>query len=840
MPTLDQVLDAIEKVESGGNTYARSPAGAMGAYQFMPATAKEYGLTNPYDRRASRAAAERKMQDLLHEYDNDLTKAVAAYNLGQGNLRKVGGDWTRVPETNQYVQKVAAASMAKQKPVQDDEWEDVTHEYVGKASAPADDEWEDVTEQYRAKLAEPTAPVAAEQPKEQDFKSWLGQFEQDYDPAKMGKINKEFLEMAAGQGAVGAIPVALSKLGKAAAGTFAGAAMGAAPKEGLGEKAKGAAIGGSLGGIGEILAPAASTVGIWGKRAVSKNAAAVGQLDKELAGKFTPSVMDSPLDAPAPWSYTALPGVKQTAGMLSNDQRILKLEQGARVRNVDGKFSERDIGNTKEVFDLLERKALSQQEREALRQKLNNDTGPLREAAFEKARQNGGPFQQANGMQVGKVKPPVSIDVEKDDLMTAIRKLGGINKESAQNIYGNELWKDVQFAGHPAHGPVWRNGEAGQPLDEIAKRLHENGYLDQPDYGEMLDTLYEVSKGTADASRVWSKNKQQFSGIYGSEINSERDDLISSMQSLVDELRVKNAPKIKAEKPVTELPLYASPLIKEVERLGSEAGVRGTKGADQLSKMANKRLGYDDLQPEDLYSLRKEIDDSLSASGINLDDATNAIKSGRREAVQVKKAIDQGLNETSDGAWDKYLQAYRQGKAPIREGQAFDDIIGSTKNNYRLPIEGSESRNITRAGLRRAAEKYTYDKRGRQGLVDILSPGNRADLGDSIRVLEDMERARTGALAINGSRTSSDAANLTQQGIGYLLGPKGKAAIDYITSMGASRGLRELDDALLNPDSGKLQTLLDLYQKSKRPPTFAASARKAASLGAYGAGQWGK
>lgn len=679
MPTLDQVLDAIEKVESGGNPYARSPAGAMGAYQFMPATAKEYGLTNPYDKRASRAAAERKMQDLLHEYDNDLTQAVAAYNLGQGNLRKVGGDWTRVPETNQYVRKVAAASMAKQKPVQDDEWEDVTHEYMGQTAAPADDEWEDVTDQYRAKLAEPAAPVVAEQqakPKDDDFTAWLGQFEQTYDPARMGKINKDFIEMAAGQGAMNAGLTGLSKLGKAAAGTFAGAAMGAAPKEGLEEKAKGAAVGAGLAGLGEILAPAAGTVGIWGKRAVSKKYAAADQLDKQLAGKFSPNEMEKPLEAPAPWSYTALPGVKQTAGMLSNDQRILKLEQGARVRNVDGKFSERDIGNTNEVFGMLDKKSLSHDEFSDAVDSLGTATSGMRKDAFDAAR---------------------------------------------------------------------------------------------------------LSKG-----------------------------------------------------------LYQTPLMRELERLETEPGIRGTRGAEVIASKARKMLSQPNFQPEDLYALRKELDDALNAKGINLDDATNAIKGARREAMAVKKAIDESLEGYSGGLWNDYLGKYAEGMRPLNEGKAFQNIIDSTQNNSRLPIEGSEARNITRAGLRRATAKNTYERVGKGSLKDILSTGSRNDLNDAIKVMEDTERARTGALAINGSRTSSDAANLTQQGLGYLLGPKGKAVIDYITTMGASRGLRELDDALLNPDSGKLQTLLDLYQKSKRPPTFATSARRAASLGAYGAGQWGK
>ncbi len=42
----------LAEVESAFNPYARSPAGATGLYQFMPATAERFGLsTQPEDQR---------------------------------------------------------------------------------------------------------------------------------------------------------------------------------------------------------------------------------------------------------------------------------------------------------------------------------------------------------------------------------------------------------------------------------------------------------------------------------------------------------------------------------------------------------------------------------------------------------------------------------------------------------------------------------------------------------------------------------------------------------------------------------------------------------------------
>ncbi len=108
-------LHAISQVESGGNPNAVSPKGARGAFQFMPGTARQYGLTNPFDPVASARAAGRFFHDLLKHYGGNLTKAVAAYNWGSGNLdrdiRQHGAAWRNFlpKETSDYIDRVAGA-----------------------------------------------------------------------------------------------------------------------------------------------------------------------------------------------------------------------------------------------------------------------------------------------------------------------------------------------------------------------------------------------------------------------------------------------------------------------------------------------------------------------------------------------------------------------------------------------------------------------------------------------------------------------------------------------------------------------------------------------------------
>jgi hypothetical protein len=104
------LLDAVRHVESRGNPKAVSPAGARGPYQFMPATAKQYGLADPHDEPTARQAAARYLTDLSKQFGGDVDKALLAYNWGPGNVArylKTGGPMP--VEAQQYVGKVRAA-----------------------------------------------------------------------------------------------------------------------------------------------------------------------------------------------------------------------------------------------------------------------------------------------------------------------------------------------------------------------------------------------------------------------------------------------------------------------------------------------------------------------------------------------------------------------------------------------------------------------------------------------------------------------------------------------------------------------------------------------------------
>lgn len=99
------LLAAQLYAESGFNPFARSTAGALGIAQFMPATARAYGLRDPFDPWQAIDAQAHLMRDLLDRYGGKLALALAAYNAGPAAVDRYGG----VPpfvETRAYVARI--------------------------------------------------------------------------------------------------------------------------------------------------------------------------------------------------------------------------------------------------------------------------------------------------------------------------------------------------------------------------------------------------------------------------------------------------------------------------------------------------------------------------------------------------------------------------------------------------------------------------------------------------------------------------------------------------------------------------------------------------------------
>ena len=110
-----ELLQALIAAESGFNTTAVSPKGAIGLMQIMPATARRYGvdgdrkmaiekkLTDP---KLNIKTGSRYLRDLINMFPGQLELAIAAYNAGEGAVQRAGNQIPNYKETQAYVKTV--------------------------------------------------------------------------------------------------------------------------------------------------------------------------------------------------------------------------------------------------------------------------------------------------------------------------------------------------------------------------------------------------------------------------------------------------------------------------------------------------------------------------------------------------------------------------------------------------------------------------------------------------------------------------------------------------------------------------------------------------------------
>lgn len=118
-----ELVAAVVKTESRFVPTARSGAGAQGLMQLVPKTGRWMGATNLMNPADNVKAGAKYLKYLHGQFDGDERMMIAAYNAGEGNVRKFRG----VPpfkETRSYLKKVASAER------------EFTEQLAGSASAP--------------------------------------------------------------------------------------------------------------------------------------------------------------------------------------------------------------------------------------------------------------------------------------------------------------------------------------------------------------------------------------------------------------------------------------------------------------------------------------------------------------------------------------------------------------------------------------------------------------------------------------------------------------------------------------------------------------------------------
>ncbi len=99
------LIHAVIRAESGYDPRAVSPKGAMGLMQLIPATARRFGVQDPFDPKQNIEGGTSYLKYLLQLFGGDVSLSLAAYNAGENSVMREGG----VPpflETQEYVRRV--------------------------------------------------------------------------------------------------------------------------------------------------------------------------------------------------------------------------------------------------------------------------------------------------------------------------------------------------------------------------------------------------------------------------------------------------------------------------------------------------------------------------------------------------------------------------------------------------------------------------------------------------------------------------------------------------------------------------------------------------------------
>ena len=128
------LVAAVIEQESKFRHTARSQVGARGLMQLMPKTGRWMGARDLYDPEQNVDAGVRYIKYLQSQFDGDLKSTIAAYNAGEGNVRRYNG----VPpfrETQHYVRTVLGNYARRNKQMK--AWEQQQHTAGGAAEADA-------------------------------------------------------------------------------------------------------------------------------------------------------------------------------------------------------------------------------------------------------------------------------------------------------------------------------------------------------------------------------------------------------------------------------------------------------------------------------------------------------------------------------------------------------------------------------------------------------------------------------------------------------------------------------------------------------------------------------
>jgi hypothetical protein len=342
-----------------------------------------------------------------------------------------------------------------------------------------------------------------------------------------------------------------------------------------------------------------------------------------------------------------------------------------------------------------------------------------------------------------------SVDTAKDDIVTAIRKLGGLNPDDER--IGKAFVTGNPFNGNPRLGPVWTKPVAGGSqkggvskglgLDDMTQALWDHGYVsDRNALDEVLDKLADTTMGTTHNS------------AYFDHAAANPDPLAASIEKLTEQLYQRQQPA---------QPTARSFTVQEAAKLYDLVTKRMTSAGDGQTRYAGGQI------KQALADAFAQSPDTAGAAGTAFRDA---VSKARERFGKLEPSAIANLADAKEAAPD-YAVRMLTGSKPAELASLRDMVQGQQPEAWQNMRATALDWLQKKATMGDAEGKFSgkrfsdaLDQIGNARLKVLFGPEELAQLGTIRRASYAMTREPPFA-NVNRSNTGSTLANLLSNGL---------------------------------------------------------------------------
>lgn len=266
-------------------------------------------------------------------------------------------------------------------------------------------------------------------------------------------------------------------------------------------------------------------------------------------------------------------------------------------------------------------------------------------------------------------------------------------------------------------------------------------------------------------------------------------------------------------------PFFTAPTAEKVDELW-KSGLRSSPAGREVIQYVTRELN-EGITPEQLYQVRKTLTGKLNGKAAITDTLAQSVKDQRVAVMQIVESIDQGLNDASKGAWEKYLKKYQNKSGEVNNARASELLRDAWESGPRFGREGQQVPALTGERLRKAVDKFGPDEFGGTHFNEVTESGLR-ELQENIDKTTSLgSTVRSTGTGGGGSQTVMDTAARD------MFEDRMKQAIPIIKPLidrGVNIEKQVLQDALMNPDRFTAVVSRKLQQGKPLTPTEEAVA----------------